>query len=370
MARPARSPVPDLLYEDQQEERVREIEAYLERPEDICAQGGALPLHRITVFLTYGCNLACPYCKTIARSENELQARPEKRVAYDLDAFAALLASHAGTPVRHLHFTGGEATMVRDLPAMIRLARARGVERLSVTSNGTLAPEVYLEIVRAGIDEIRVSLDAADPDLGRTLTLRRGAFHAAVRTLRALASARREGAPVHLIVNTVVGVQNRAALADVLAFILSFEPDDIKLITEVDARGSLADFPEASGVMRRIEAIVGALPEGSFPLLRRKIKTVFARDAIGLSGLPRGTDFRCYIPLTERTVDGVHYYPCSVFLREGGKPLGRIDEPEATQRAKTAAFVREGDCLRDPICDRYCLHCTRGYNIRANERRV
>src|SRR3954466_132450 len=99
MARSSRSPVPDLLFEDEQEARAEEIDAYLERPE---ALGGAFPLHRITVFLTYGCNLACPYCKTIARSEGELRARPEKRIVYDLDAFARLLESHEGTPVRHL----------------------------------------------------------------------------------------------------------------------------------------------------------------------------------------------------------------------------------------------------------------------------
>jgi len=45
---------------------------------------------------------------------------------------------------------------------------------------------VYLDLARSGLDEIRISLDAADPGLGRALTLRKGAFRACVRTLRAL----------------------------------------------------------------------------------------------------------------------------------------------------------------------------------------
>ena len=99
---------------------------------------------------------------------------------------------------------------------------------------------------------------------------------------------------------------------------------------------------------------------------------MFANDAIGLEAEPAAADgtWRCYIPLTERTVDGRFYYPCSVYVREGGAPLGEINESQAEQRRKTAAFVARGDCLTDPICRRYCLHCTREFNARANDARM
>jgi MoaA/NifB/PqqE/SkfB family radical SAM enzyme len=363
-----RSAVPDLLFEDEQIERVREIAPYLDAPE---ALDGRAPLHRLTVFLTYRCNLACPYCKTIARSEEDLAARPAKRASFTVDDFRRLLDAHAGTPIRHLHFTGGEATIVRAMPEMVAIARARGVERLSVTSNGAAPPEVYRALVDRGIDEIRISLDAADPAMGRALTLRGGAWAAAVRTVRELAALRAAGAPFFLIVNTVVGLANRERLPEILRFLLDLGPDDVKLITEVDEKRRLADFPAHAAVARALADLLAPHPAHAFPLLRRKLGTVFAPDAIGLAGVSTNgdDDFRCYIPLTERTVDALHYYPCSVYLREGGAPLGRLDEPPAEQRARTAAFVRRGDCLRDPICREYCLHCTRAFNVRANEAR-
>jgi MoaA/NifB/PqqE/SkfB family radical SAM enzyme len=363
----ARSAVPDLLFEDQQVARVQEIAPYLDEPEGI---DGAAPLHRLTVFLTYRCNLACPYCKTIARSEDELAARPAKRESFTVDAFRRLLDGHDGTPIRHLHFTGGEATLVRVMPEMVSLARARGVERLSVTSNGTMPIEVYRALVERGIDEIRISLDAADPALGRALTLRGGAWAAAVRAVRELAAMRAAGAALFLIVNTVVGLENRARLPEIVRFLFSLGPDDIKLITEVDEKRTLPDFPDRAEVARALRELLSGHPASAFPLLRRKLDTVFAPDSIGLAGVgDEAGDFRCYIPLTERTVDAQNYYPCSVYLREGGAPLGRIDEPQDEQRRKTAAFVRRGDCLRDPICREYCLHCTRTFNVRANEAR-
>ncbi len=364
------SAVPDLIYEDQQERRIDDIAALLDEPEHVAH---AQPLHRITVLLTYACNLACPYCKTIARSKAELDERAQKRSVYTLDGFAGLLDSHAGTAIQHVHFTGGEATLVRALPDMIREARRRGVERISITSNGTAPPATYLALVEAGIDEIRVSLDASEAGLGSRLTLRRRAFDSTVRTLEALGAARRGGAAFFLIVNTVVGLANRDVCrrnADVVRFVLGFGPDDVKLITEVDARDTLGVFPGVARVRAELADVLAGYPDHALPLLRRKLATVFAPDAVGLEDVPPSDGWRCYIPLTERTVDGAYYYPCSVYLREGGAPLGRIDDPQPVQRARTAAFVRDGDCLRDPICRRYCLACTKAYNVRANQRRT
>lgn len=68
----------------------------------------------------------------------EARIFPQKAVSFTYKAFGTLLAALQGAPIRHLHFTGGEATLVRDLPRMLGLAREWGVERLSITSNGTL----------------------------------------------------------------------------------------------------------------------------------------------------------------------------------------------------------------------------------------
>ena len=364
MRGPHRSPVPDLLFEDERDARVVELGALLRHPTGLRAQD---PLHRVTVFLTYRCNLDCPYCKTIARSDAELEARPEKRRSFDLASFSALLDSHAGTPIRHLHFTGGEASLVHELPAMVRLAKARGVERTSLTTNGTRPAEHLLSLVTVGLDEVRVSIDADEPELGERLTGRAGAWSRSLETLTGLGAARRRGVPFFLIVNTVVGSTNRARVPQLVERFLALGVDDLKLITDVDAKGFLADFPKAASVRARLDELLAAAPPDAYPLLRRKVKTVFAPDAIGLAAnVP--ASWRCFIPLTERTVDREFYYPCSVYLREGGAPLGRLTDDADTQRARSAHFTATHACGADPICQRYCLHCTRAYNDSANER--
>lgn len=361
--------MPDLLFEDVCAQRVDEIRHLLDEPHAVDA---TTPLHRVTVFVTYRCNLHCAYCKTIVRSPQELRDRPQRAAVLDRERFAALLDGHGATPIEHLHFTGGEATLLRELPDMVRMAKAHGVRHVSITTNGTRTPDVYRRLVLAGIDEIRISLDDAHAASPAPATLRPAPFGRAIATIRTLGEMRREGHPFFLILNTVVERSNRERLPALLRTLLALHPDDIKLITAVDERDDLGDFEAAPRVRAELEAILAAQPIERFPLLRRKLETVFARDAIGLdtARAPEPRDWRCYVPLTERTVDGVHYYPCSVYLREGGRPLGNIDEPQELQRRRTADFVARGDCLSDPICRRYCLHCTARFNQQANDARA
>lgn len=367
MHRTHRSPVPDLIFADEQTARLDEIRPLLSAPADVDEH---TPLHRLTLFVTYRCNLACSYCKTIARTPDEARAKPAKLLTYRLADFERLLDGHAATPLRHLHLTGGEAALVNDLPAMVTAAKARGVRHVSLTSNGTLPAGRYRALAEAGLDELRISIDASDAALGDALAERDGAWRRTVTTLRELAAL--PGRRFFLIANAVIGTRNRERMGELVRFLLACGVDDVKLITEVDARGELADFDGAGTVLAEVEAAVQARAADALPLLRRKARSVFASDAIGLeTAHPAGDgQWKCYIPLTERTVDGVSYYPCSVYLREGGAPLGPLTDSPAEQRRKSAAFVERGDCLTDPICARYCLHCTRTYNERANAMRA
>ena len=215
-----RSPVLDLLFEDIQAARVADLRPYLEHPEAVDEH---TPLHR----LTYKCNLACPYCKTIVRSAEELRAFPQKQITYSEAMFRALLSALEPGLIHHLHFTGGEAALVADLPNMVREAKAHGVQYVSITSNGTRPLNVYRALIASGMDEIRISIDARTPETGLALTQREGAWQNSVSTINGIAELRDAGAAVFLVANTVVGMRNRHDLVEIVRFLLSLGPNDI-----------------------------------------------------------------------------------------------------------------------------------------------
>jgi MoaA/NifB/PqqE/SkfB family radical SAM enzyme len=90
----------------------------------------------------------------------------------------------------------GEPLLNRDLPRMIRHLKARGATALFNSNAITLGPRLQAALIEAGLDELRVSLDAATPE---TYARVRGvdAFPKVLANLAGLAEARRRAGVAH-----------------------------------------------------------------------------------------------------------------------------------------------------------------------------
>jgi MoaA/NifB/PqqE/SkfB family radical SAM enzyme len=104
--------------------------------------------------VTNRCNLLCETCP---RTFEELEPPADM----DFELFQRIVDQVPNLQRAVLHGVG-EPMLVRGLPRMIRYLKARGVYVLFNT-NGTVLNRRHAEIlVSAGLDELRVSLDAAD----------------------------------------------------------------------------------------------------------------------------------------------------------------------------------------------------------------
>jgi MoaA/NifB/PqqE/SkfB family radical SAM enzyme len=106
--------------------------------------------------VTNRCNLLCTTCP---RTFEPL----ERPADMSWELFTRIVDQLPGLTRAVLHGVG-EPMMVRDLPRMVGHLKSRGVYVLFNT-NGTLLDERRgRELAEAGLDELRVSLDAADPE--------------------------------------------------------------------------------------------------------------------------------------------------------------------------------------------------------------
>src|SRR5271166_558306 len=104
---------------------------------------------------TNRCNLLCTTCP---RTFEELE--PPSDMSWEL--FTRIVDQFPKIERVVLHGVG-EPMMVAELPKMVRFLKERGVYVLFNT-NGTLMREKKnRELIEAGLDELRVSLDAAEP---------------------------------------------------------------------------------------------------------------------------------------------------------------------------------------------------------------
>jgi MoaA/NifB/PqqE/SkfB family radical SAM enzyme len=133
--------------------------------------------------VTNRCNLLCETCP---RTFEALE--PPADMGFE--RFCSIVDQVPGVARAVLHGVG-EPMLVRDLPRMIRYLKERDVYVLFNTNGTLLSPRQREWLVRSGLDELRVSLDAADPVSFRKVR-GRDFFARIVRNLRALVAYQTE----------------------------------------------------------------------------------------------------------------------------------------------------------------------------------
>jgi MoaA/NifB/PqqE/SkfB family radical SAM enzyme len=125
---------------------------------------------------TNRCNLLCTTCP---RTYADLE--PEADMSWEL--FTRIVDQVPNIARVVLHGVG-EPMLVKDLPRRVGYLKKRGIYVLFNTNGTALTPRKGRALAEAGLDELRVSLDAADPP---TFRLVRGTddFHRILRNVRA-----------------------------------------------------------------------------------------------------------------------------------------------------------------------------------------
>ncbi|MBV9539579.1 MAG: radical SAM protein [Acidisphaera sp.] len=124
--------------------------------EDVQTEGRTAADMPVCLYLevTNRCNLLCETCP---RTFEALE--PPADMSWEL--FTSIVDQVPDVARVVLHGVG-EPMLVKDLPRMIRYLKARGTYVLFNTNGTLLAPRKRREIIETGLDELRVSLDAAE----------------------------------------------------------------------------------------------------------------------------------------------------------------------------------------------------------------
>lgn len=154
--------------------------------------------------LTHRCPLKCPYCSNplaLDRAGSELDTATWQRVITEAAAIGVLQG----------HFSGGEPMVRRDLPDLIRHARAQGLYTNLITSAVLLDERSMAQLVQAGLDHVQISFQGADAAIADHVA---GLRHAHQKKLKAAKLVREAG--LALTLNAVVHRQNLHQLPEMI----------------------------------------------------------------------------------------------------------------------------------------------------------
>ncbi len=146
--------------------------------------------------LTHRCPLQCPYCS------NPL-ALDKAAVELDTDIWRRVIEEAGALGVLQTHFSGGEPTLRRDLPELIRHAVELGQYTNLITAAVLLDQPKVDALAEAGLDHVQISLQDSEPGNANRIG---GYKDGHARKLAVAGLVRAAGLP--LTINAVVHRQN------------------------------------------------------------------------------------------------------------------------------------------------------------------
>ena len=289
------------------------------------------PLWRCEMILTDACNFKCGYCRGV---------KPEYRGSLPLAKAVRTLSEWQSHGLKHIRFSGGEPTLHKSLPLLVGLASLT-CDRVAVSTNGSAPREIYEELIQAGVDDFSVSLDACCASTGNTMAGVKGQWEKVIENIRWLSHR------VYTTVGVVLTDKNLPEATGIVQFAHDLGVADIRLIPAAQ-----------SG--RTMEAV--GIPEGilnAHPILKYRIKNLQAK--VEVRGLRDTDNHCCPLVLDEVTYIGGNHYPCPIYMREQGKPIGEMTTMKEV-RLERFNWFQTHDTHQDPICSGSCLDFCRQFN--------
>ncbi|AEH44016.1 molybdenum cofactor biosynthesis protein A [Thermodesulfatator indicus DSM 15286] len=113
----------------------------------------------LRVSVTDRCNLRCFYCSS---KDSFAKLPPEKILSYE--ELYQIIKVAVSLGVKRVRLTGGEPLVRKDLVSFVAaLAQIPGLEDLALTTNGILFASMALDLKKAGLKRVNISLDAITP---------------------------------------------------------------------------------------------------------------------------------------------------------------------------------------------------------------
>jgi molybdenum cofactor biosynthesis enzyme MoaA len=297
-------------------------------------------MKRCEMIITEYCNFRCPYCRGLdgyIYGDRKLKMLSLEEVCRNIDLWCQ------GVPLENIRFSGGEPTLHPDIVAIVAYAKSKGIRRIAVSTNGSSSKELYKQLVDAGVNDFSVSLDACCADVGDIMAGGLdGAWKKVVDNIEWLSRW------TYVTVGIVLTPENIDKTIDTVRFAHALGVTDIRII-------SAAQYNKPIPRLHEIEESILA----AHPILRYRVAH-FA-EGRNVRGMLDSDSGKCALVMDDSIIAGDYHFPCVIYMRERGAPIGRVGENMREERIK---WFESHDCLADGICRGNCLDVCIDYNNR------
>jgi len=299
------------------------------------------PMWRCELIITEYCNFNCPYCKGLSndiygeRKQKQLSLSEIKNV---IDIWCK------DKPLKNIRFSGGEPTLHKDIVEIIKYAKYKGINRIAISSNGSNKLELYKKLIAEGANDFSISLDACCASKGDEMAgNRKGSWDIVVKNIEEISKL------TYVSLGVVYNSNNLKQLKETIELADNLGVADIRIISSAQYNKN-PDINISEKILKK------------HPILKYRINNIKQGKLVrGIKDIDCKT---CHLINDDSVVAGDYHFPCVIYMREKGKPIGRVNK---NMRKERIEWVKKHDCYKDPICKKNCLDVCIHYNNRFEE---
>lgn len=294
------------------------------------------PMYRCEIILTDRCNFKCPYCRGVKYHKGD--------VPFDLAKQTVELWIKDG--LKNIRFSGGEPTLYPRLNELVQLCKNDNVEHIAVSTNGSAEFSIYEQLIADGVNDFSISLDACCSSFGDEMSGTCGKWQKVVDNIREISRL------TYTTVGVVLTEKNVHTVKDIIRFAHELGVSDIRIIS-------------AAQYNQLIEELDGLEQDivDKHPILKYRVNNL--KNGLNVRGLKTTDCTKCRLILDDSVVAGKWHFPCVIYMREGGGPIGEVGPNMRQERVK---WVENHNTHEDQICSENCLDACVAFNNRASLR--
>lgn len=286
------------------------------------------PVARVEFIITDACNFKCKYCRGIETTRLTFVSFKQQ---FDI--------IQSQGPILNIRFSGGEPTLNKDLPKMVTYCKTFSqMQHIAVSTNGSNTLEHYKNLVALGVNDFSISLDGC---CSKDIDKLAGASKVGNNVLKNIKELSKL---CYVSVGIVITQENEARTKEIILKAHNLGVQDIRIIPSAQYN-ILKPITIAKSILKK------------HPILNYRLENL--KNGVPIRGLQDKDSLMCPLVLDDLAILNGYHYPCIIYMREGGAPIGRLQD--------TYRFDRFSWYLRNPIhdneiCKRNCLDVCIAYN--------
>jgi len=303
-------------------------------------------MKRCEMIITEYCNFKCPYCRGLkpeVYGDRKFKQLSLEEIKRNIDYWCE------NEPLENIRFSGGEPTLHKDIVKIVEYAKASGIKRIAISTNGSNKFELYQKLINAGCNDFSISLDASCASDGDMMAgYVEGSWNIVVENIKKISEL------TYVTVGVVLIPESPEKTIETVKFADSLGVSDIRVISTAQSN-------------HPIEALE-LMPEelmNKYPILKYRVNNF--KNGVNVRGMKKYNSPKCALVLDDSVIAGDYHFPCVIHMREGGTPVGKVSP---NMREERLEWFKNYNTYEDPICRENCLDVCLNYNDKYRDSHI